>query len=396
MSYTIYNGDPLSILVTPGATIDDILPANPDAIYFYFGAGNYYITDILKITRSNISFIGLTGNSKDVHIFQNNVNRDGINVISDGFIMKYISVHVPHDNRIALIVASASNTLIQYNYFYGNKTTFSIYYAGPRTLTVGQSTLDAYDGNLLDKKNYFQNNVVYSEWSGDCVSYSLQRNGKFTTNIIRGGKLAVYMCRSCTVTNNTIYDSINEGIHVSLPTHKVNITNNKIYECQAPGIKLSNQVEHGAFVATPYNINIKNNYIYDSKSNSIELNDALDCVISGNKLISSELYGIYMLRSNNIAISDNKISYFKVCVWVETSSNNEINNNTFLSVYPDEGNNIVKLTTDSNNNNIHDNTSMGKVIYTKYIIPSQTVGNVELNNTHTEYYDIAQELTIMK
>lgn len=395
MQYSIYQNDPATILVNPNSTIDDILTTNLNSSIFIFPSGNYYIIDILNINRPYIKFSGLTKNPKDVHIFQIN-DKDGINVISNNFVMEYISIHVTTNDKVSLIVANSSNNNIQNCYFYGNETTFTIYFAGPKTLSVGSSTLDGYYNNILDMNNVFSNNVIYSKWSGDCVSFSLQLNGKVNSNIIRGGKLSVYMCKSCEINKNIIYDSINHGIHISLPSNDVNIINNKIYECDASGIKLNNQIEHGSFTGTLYNINIKNNYIYDSKTNAIELNDVMKCNIQGNKLISSSTYGIYLLRSNKVNISKNKVSYFDVAIWLEACNNNNIIENNFMSIYPDEGKNIVKLSVDSNNNKITDNISKGRIIYDKYIIPVETRENQLNNNIHYEYYDISNEINVIK
>jgi len=396
MSYTIDPNEPTIAIVTPSSTIDDIISANPYVSTFKFPAGNFYLTDILKIDINNITFIGMTSKSSDVHIFQNNDQKDGLDITANNFLMRYISVHVTYDNKIALTVADASNTSIQNCYFYGNKTTFSVYYAGPRTLTQGQSTINGYNNNKLDMNNTFTDNVIYSEWSGDCVSFSLQIKGLVNRNIIRGGKLAIYMCKKCTINNNIIYDSIGEGIHISLPSETLNIISNKIYECDTSGIKISNQLEHGSFVPKKCDITIKNNYIYDSKFNAIELNDTIGCVIVKNKLISTENFGIYVLRSTNVSTYENKISYFSVAIWLEGSSHCNIYKNLFMSVYPDEGSNVVKLTIDSNNNNIYDNLTKGHILYDNYIIPSQTTGNLEYHNTHVEYYDMSDEINVMK
>lgn len=392
MSYTL---DPLTLIVTvnPSSFIDDIFTANPDILIFHFPDGNYYLTDILKVTVPNISFIGTSGNPKNVHIFQNNTLRDGLAINANNFNMQYISIHDSHDGKIALTVAGSSNNTVQNCYFYGNKTTFTIFYAGPKNLLEGVSTLNAYSSNNLDMNNVFKNNVVYSQWSGDCVSFSLQVNGIFNNNIIRGGKLAIYMCKKSNFTNNIIYDSINSGIHVSFPSHNLNIVSNKIYECDASGIKLSNQVEHGTFTTTPYNITIRNNYIYDAKVNAIELNDANKCTIRTNKFISSETYGIYALRCTNLTINNNKISYFQVAFWLEATTYCNLFQNTCMSVYPDEGQNVVKTTPDSNNNIVYDNNVYGKIIYDKYAL---SAGNSEYNNAYYEYYDIGEEANIMK
>lgn len=384
-----------SIIITPESNIDNLLNVYPNATNFYFPEGKYYITDILNIDKPGISFIGLPSDPKFVHIFQQNSQKDGLNVIADNFTIKFISIHVIHSGKVALQVASSNNSLFDSCYFYGNKTTFTVYFAGPKSLTEGRSTLNGYSNNVLDTNNIFTNNVVYSQWSGDAVSYSLQRRGQFSGNIIRGGKLAVYMCKSCGFFRNIIYDSTDSSIHVSLPSHTIRIERNTIYECDSSGIKLSNQMEHGPFRTTPYNILIKNNYIYDAKKNAIELNDTDNCRISKNRLYSSDKFGIYVLNSKSITITENKVSYFMVAIWLENGCKSTITNNSFLSVYPNEGENIVKLDLVSNDNVISGNSCKGKIIYDHYIVPSQSMNNTLENNHYSEYYSIAEERDIL-
>ena len=396
MSYSNDTSNLTTVFVNPGSNIDNIFTMNPTRNIFIFKKGNYYLTKVLHVTRPNIFFIGQSNNTSDVHIYQQDNTKDGIAVSANGFQMRYISLHDEYDYKVAFTCANVNDSIVEYCYFYGNKKTFSVFYAGPKILTEGQSTLDGYTNNVLDKNNIFRHNVVYSQWSGDSVSFSLQFNGLFTNNIIRGGKLAVYMCKKTTIKLNTIYDSIDSGIHISLPSENLHILRNKIYECKASGIKISNQGEHGAFTPKVYKIYIKYNIIYDSKSNAIELNDVINCVISYNKLVSSETFGIYALRSKNVKIHNNVLSYFKVAVWIESSSYVNVYSNYFMSVYPDQGDNLVKLSIDSNNNSLYDNKSEGIVKYAKYIVPATSLNNTTSNNIHSDFYSYENEIKTMK
>jgi len=387
--------DPNTIILTPETTIDDLFDTYPDATIFNFQPGNYYINRVLHITKPNIRFIGTTSNAKDVHIFQNNSTMDGISINADNIIIRYISLHVPFDDKVALTVAGSNNTKIANNYFYGNATTFTVYYAGPKDLVAGKPTLDAYFNSLLDDKNIFKKNVIYSKWAGDNVSFSLQKNGIMTCNLIRGGKIAVYMCKDTYVTHNTIYDSSSNGVHLSLPSEHVHINCNKIYECTQSGIKFSNQLEHGSFQKYPYNIYIMNNYIYDSKINAIELNDAIKITINCNKLISCDQYGIYLLNCEKINIIDNKICYFDVSVWIEQSSSNLMVDNLFMSIYPDDSHNVVKITNASNDNIVLKNSVKGKIIYDLYPVSSDCLNNLVTLNNFDPYYTYDEEIDIM-
>lgn len=393
MTYTV---ERKHIVVTPGSTIDDILISNPNYTKFYFPPGNYYLNDILNLDRPDILFAGETRDASKVHIFQNNVERDGLNITSNGVTIKHISVHVPYDNKICLTVANANGCHVRHCYFYGSKRWFTVYFAGPKNIAEGHETLDAYNNNNLDSNNVFEKNVVYSHWSGDCVSISLQIKCVVKNNIIRGGKFAVYMCKSSDILDNVVYDSIDSGIHISLPSENLNIVHNRIYECATSGIKISNQVEHGPFSRTPSNIILKRNTIYDNKVNSIEINDTDDCTITRNKCIGSDNYGVYILRSKDIKVFRNKIAYFKVCCWLEETLDSWVSGNLCLSVYPNIGENVVKITGVSLRNSICFNHVRGKIQYELVSVSEESTNNQVYDNGHDEYYNIKEERQVMK
>ena len=381
----------LNVLVN--SNIDNILIDNPTIDTFIFEPGMYYLTKILKITRPNVNFTGTT-NAKDIHIFQTNVNQDGINVISHFFYMSNISVHVEHPAYVALIVANAHNSIIENCYFYGNPTTFTVYYAGP-SVNAGIDTINAYNNNNLDKSNIFRNNVVYSKWSGDSVSFSLQLNGTFFKNIIRGGKVAVYMCKRTTIRNNVIYDSTSHGVYLSLPSHNVTINKNKIYECANSAIIIKDQVEHGVFVPTPYNINISENFLYDAKFNGIEANNLITATLNNNKLLSSDNNGFYFLNCSDVRIISNTIAYFNVAFWLENTNNCTIDNNSVYSVYPSYGNNVVKFV--NSIDNTVSNSNINGTMATNTFYGGNTVNNNTISNDiYNQYYSYNNELSIMK
>lgn len=403
--YTNHQENTDAVLVAAGSNIDDILTANPSKTTFYFGRGKYYLTKMLNINRPNISFFnndrlhsetnGLA--AQKVHIFQLNVKQDGINVIARDFTMRDISVHDTYDGKVALTVAGVSNCRIEHCYFYGNRTTFSIYFAGPKGIVEGQATLDAFDNNQLDFNNTFSHNVIYSQWSGDAVSFSLQSGSTFSDNIVRGGKVAVYMCRDTMIERNHIYDSDQVGIFVSLPCVRVSLKQNKIYECKSAGIKVSNQMEHGTFLTHEnYQLNINSNYIYDSETNAIELNNVSGAKIKRNRCIRTGRNSIYSLFGNKLDMFENKLVQFRVGIWLEDTSHCNIKENRFLSVYPDESHNVVKLSPTCNHNSIHGNIGKGKFMYDDYILPIETTGNELGINFYFEYYMREEELDIWK
>jgi len=388
--------DPKIVSVVPESNIDDILTANPKANKFIFLDGNFYITKVLRIDRSMTEFTSLSKDCTKVHIFQKDPTKDGIlirNVVQ--VLFKYISVHVTFDSKVALTVAGCNLTKVEDNHFYGNQNYFTIYYTGNTDLTPGEDVLNAYSTNDMPYGNVFRHNVVYSSWGSDCIAFCMQRNSLFTKNIIRGGKVAAYMCKNSYITSNVIYDSTSQGIYVSLPSHNLQIKYNKIYECKFSGIKLANQKEHGEFPATPYNMTIRENYIYDSKLYAIELNDAINVNIINNKFIGTDTFGIYCLRSENINIKDNKLSYFQSGVWSEMSKNINILENKFYSVYPDLANNVFKIV-NSSNSVIENNEINGQIKYSLFDISKDSVNTKNNNNIVNTWYKYPEEYDITK
>jgi parallel beta-helix repeat protein len=385
------------VMVSPDTSnrrtiIDNIFIDNPESTKFLFKKGNYYLTKNLKIDKENINFIG--SKSEDVHIFQENTDSDGFDIEASYFELKNISVHVEHDGKVALSFAGCSNTRVENCYIYGNATTFSIFYAGPE-VSAGSETLTTYYRNELDSNNVFKNNVVYSKWAGDSVSFSLQKDSDFTNNIIRGGKIAIYMCRNIMIKNNTIYDSSSEGVFISLPSHDLKIYDNKIYECKSSGIKIANQLEHGSVSRSPSNIVIKRNKIYDTAFNAIELNDVDTAIISDNIFIGADSNGLYVLRSKNVKIEKNKISYFKIGIIFYDSNDNELIGNGLYSVYPFSATSFVQLGK-SYHNTLINNEVKGNILG-KFVDEFEgSEDNIIDNNNYEKYYSKKEEIQIMK
>lgn len=383
------------IHLNPNTNIDSILQDYPEATTFIFNKGNYYMNKIFKVTKPNIKLLGIS-TAADVHIFQNNINLDGFDIEANGFTMKNISVHVEHDDKVAISIAGCNDTIIRNNYIYGNSNSFCIYYAGPK-VTAGKETLDAYYNGNLDSGNVFERNVIYSKWSGDTISFSLQKNGLVKDNIIRGGKLAIYMCKDTIITKNKIYDSTSQGIYLSFPSNNIIISFNDIYECKEAGIKMKNQVEHGANDKNIYNISIKHNKLYDIGTFAVEMNDADTINITNNNFLNNEKCCVYALRSSNIQINRNIISYFSTAFWIEATDNTVISENKIYSIYPYTAKNIVRIIFGSNSCNIINNEIFGNIIDTELFSIGNDVSNVNIeDNAYHKYYDYNDEKQIIK
>lgn len=370
--------------------IDNILIDNPNENTFIFDAGNYYITKILLIDRPNVKFIGNGYNQ--VHIIQQNM-YDGFDVESDGFDMRNISLHVEHNDKVAIIFAGCNNTSITNCYIYGNSTTFSVYYAGPH-LTAGDETVNAYNSGNLDSNNVFKSNVVYSNFSGDAISFSLQKDGIFTDNIIRGGKVAVYMCRDVIIKRNDIYDSTSEGIYLSLPSYNVAISSNKIYNCQSSGIKIAEQIEHPNFEKNKYDITISNNKFTSSYINSIAINDCNTIFVIDNMFLENGENAVYVARSNNVHMVNNVISYFNVGVIIFGTENLTFTNNELYSIYPKLSTKFVQII-DSDTINVSYNFVKGNILYMDPEIINSNNVNV-FDNVNSKYYTRQEENKVLK
>ena len=373
--------------------IDNILVLNPTITTFIFRPGTYRIINIFKILHPNIKFVGYTGVARDVMILQT-MNHDGILVSSDSIVLQDISIKCTFSQKVTLTVSSANNTLVSGCWLYCSSDTFGIYYAGPSTLTAGQPTLDAYNAYNLDTGNIFYNNIVYTNYTGDSVSFCLQYNSQFVKNFIRGGKAAIYMCRTCNVYNNTIVDSNSNGLFISLPSDNLTITCNKIYNSTYSGLVAKDQLEHGSFTRYSYNIIINYNTIFGSKFYGIELNNGTDVVVTNNKVVAGKLMGIYSYNGANVLIESNKIAYFTYGVFLENNTGGDVKSNDIMSIYPNFGQNGIKLTNTTTNVTINNNNMDG--MYQFDLIANSGSGNTVSSNNITPNYTMTDEKNIYK
>lgn len=372
--------DPTTLILDSTKTpfIDNIFNLNPTITTFVFKPGAYKLVNVFFIRTSGIRLLGMTNNPNDVTITQSSV-LDGIVLNANNIVLQGISVICQHSQKVCLTTASINNTVVNNCYFIGSSDTFTIYYAGPSELTAGASTLNAYNDYVLDQGNVFYQNIVYTNYSGDSISFSLQYKGQFVGNVVRGGKIAVYMCRTTNVYDNQVTDSVTNGIYVSLPSDNLSIIGNKIYGSKYSSIKVSNQMEHGAFTPYPYNIVVQCNTIFNSGLYGIELNYVNSVSIRSNTLTSKQSMGVYMYLCTNTVVQNNKIAYFNYGIWLDASNNCAVQNNQIISIYPDKGQNGVKLTSTSTLNTVFGNNLMGRFVY-DLIADSGTNDTVETNS----------------
>ena len=369
--------------------LDNILDIYPKETTFYFEKGNYELTKQLNITRCGVRFIGLTGDAKDVHIHQKTVGENGINIRSNNIRIEYISVHVEEGEGVCISHSDSDWTTIENCHFYGSDTNFTVYFAGP-SLQAGDATINGFLNDNLDMHNEFNNNVIYTKWNGDSISFSLQKFGSIRDNIIHGGKFAIYMVKNCVVTHNAVYNSSAHGIICSLPSHDLFISENFIKNSVSASINIRLQEEHGEYDSENHNIIISNNTICDSKYIGIEVTNANDITINDNRINATEQFGIYILKSSEINVEKNSIVQYQRGVHIDIASNAiQIKNNLLYSVFPKFSEHSIVLEDGVSNCNINGNIVSGPHISS----PIKNIGtdNIIEHNNIEEYHSHLDE-----
>ena len=136
--------------------------------------------------------------------------------------------------------------------------------------------------------------------------------------------------------------------------------------------------------------------IYDAKVYAIELNDTWTATLSGNKFISTDIFGIYAYNSKNLTIANNKLSYFTTTIWLENTTDVNISGNLLFSVYPDEANNILKAVNNSTGISFTNNQIRGHVVYNLYAIDGTSSATIGTDNVVSPFYTYDEEVSIMK
>lgn len=323
-----------SIILTPGSNnIDEIINSiNHDCITFYLTPGKYYITNPISI--KNKKYINLLGKNdindvvNQIEIIQIIPHTNTVQIENCEYItLRNITLIASQGRSISLCISNSNNNEINNCRFINTNPYFCVYYSGPE-LNIGKHTMKEYKNNNLDKNNIFCHNIIHSNWEGDCVTFALQKNGRIFDNIIKRGKIALYMITDCLINYNYIFDSLSHGIICSLPSKNVNISYNYIRNTKSAGINVMMQLEHGNFSAFDYNIIIKNNNIVDSKYIGIEVSNGISIDINNNKIVNPSCSGIYLLKSSKCNVLKNHIENYEVGIFmdIECRENNIIDN----------------------------------------------------------------------
>lgn len=371
-----------TVVITPSShpSLDNLLTRHPHVDNFFFEPGVYTLTKPLVIDRENVVLAGLHA-APDVHIKQTTVDNDALVIRASRVSVHHLSIHCENGNGIAVTHSDVSWTSVEHCHIYGSETYFAVYIAG-KTLPPGEGTLQGYANGDLDAYNVFDNNIVYSKWSGDAISFSLQKYGSVRNNVVRGGQFSIYMVRDCIVSNNHVYDSSSYGIGISLPSHDLVVSNNHIEKCQSSGIALRPQLEHGEFAKESYRIDVKNNIIENVAYLGIEVTDSIDVNVVSNYVRRPKDTAIYVLRSENVVVADNRLSYFPKGIMLDVGTSQvTVKLNRLFSIYPDEAVFGVWMEVDTSNNSIVQNSLYGRYSNT----PAKDLGTANTVDQNAEY-----------
>lgn len=221
--------------------------------------GIYEVDDTILIDYPDMI---LNGESKDgVQIIQTNNQKDLLVVMSDNVKISNLTLDtLTYNAQSAFVEAGANNLLLENNIIKGGENIFSVYFAGPPVSSEGSNcvdcvykdeTIDVYlengESNFgLSSNNIVLNNVISSDYDGDGISFALQKSGRFVNNSITGAMLSVYLVKDTIVIGNTINDSLQSGIYLTLPSENVYINNNEIIDPVFHGVVVKPQyMEHG-------------------------------------------------------------------------------------------------------------------------------------------------------
>ncbi|WP_187644974.1 right-handed parallel beta-helix repeat-containing protein [Paenibacillus terrae] len=377
--------------------MDPSIASSPSAVVAADGSGDYLsLIEALASNETNILIKNGIYNVSTTILIQNHTtkiqgesieqtilrqadpSKDLIKINADDVSITRLTLDTfTHSAQAALVVASSNRTHIEGNKILGAASIFAVYFAGPQ-VTPGADTIAAVEENHLDNENVFENNTVYSDFIGDGLSFSLQKNGKVRNNNVFGSMISFYMCRDSEVWGNLIKDSPLSGISYSLPAYNNRIERNIILRSINSGIRVSRNLEHPISLGSRYHgLEIMYNKIWDTRFFGIELDQLSNHInVMFNTIDHPDFSGIQVLRCSKINISNNIISNFgawkgrgKIRDW--TSDSNGIYLETDVqksSIYLNEiiskgnGDFGIRVTKETSHNRVYFNRVLGTYV----------------------------------
>ena len=80
-------------------------------------------------------------------------------------------------------VVSSSDVSIVDTIVFTSPKMYGIFFAGPSNRYAdGQETIDAYNAGDLDRGNVVENTIIYSDYEGDALTFTMQRDGRVNNN----------------------------------------------------------------------------------------------------------------------------------------------------------------------------------------------------------------------
>lgn len=80
-------------------------------------------------------------------------------------------------------VVSSSDVSIVDTIVFSSPKMYGIFFAGPSNRYAdGQETIDAYNAGDLDRGNVVENTIIYSDYEGDALTFTMQRDGRVNNN----------------------------------------------------------------------------------------------------------------------------------------------------------------------------------------------------------------------
>ena len=314
----------------PNAIYHDVQSAlNAGEINILVKNGVYYVNDTIQVSADNVFIEGESATG--AVIIQQSMGKDLLAISGNNVMIKNLTLDTQSfQAQAAVVEQGVSGLTIEGNIIYGGGNTFTVFFAGPSSVTAGLQTLMAYRDNHLSNNNKFINNTVTCDttFTGDAVSFSLQSNGIVSDNRLNGCMLAVYMTRDSQVKGNLIEHSPNHSIYVSLPTENLIVSDNKLIDSTYSGINITPQGEHPYHSINSNNILISDNLIVanfngigiDGFRNNFQITSSEDesfsedgllknVKVESNEISIPDYVGIYVIKSDLVDLINNKINF---------------------------------------------------------------------------------------
>ncbi|ADL52675.1 fibronectin type III domain-containing protein [Clostridium cellulovorans] len=278
---------------------------------FYINDGTYYLDGEIKIEKDNII---LQGQSQiNTKIIQNNIASNVIEITAGG--TQILDLNIDNSlGKVAVYSINSNNTSLRNCIINGSDNNPAVAFYGNNTV----DDITAVESGNLNFNNVIENNMINSPLNGsnkDGVIFVKQKNGLVKGNTLSGSRIAFYLSRDSEVSYNTIKNSSTNGIRYTVPAYDNKIINNIIQDVKASGIVVDRNdkgITPSDYRAT--NLTISNNNISGSRYFGIEISNLMSSTIDNNIIENIDFNGVYLLYSDSLFISQNKIYETGLCL----------------------------------------------------------------------------------